>query len=47
MKEVDKLKVTHPEIQKMRDHLEEITEWKNRVLMFLEDDLSNTEKEGY
>ena len=37
LKEAFELKITHPEVTKLREHIEAIDEWKSRVLMFLED----------
>ncbi len=31
--------ITNPEVQKLRDHMNDVDQWKNRVLMFLEDEL--------
>jgi hypothetical protein len=30
--------ITNPEINRLREHIEQVDQWKARVLMFLEDD---------
>lgn len=37
LREAEDLKITHPEVSKLREHLEEVDEWKARVHLFLED----------
>jgi hypothetical protein len=36
--------ITNPEVQKLRDHMNEVDVWKNRVLMFLEDEHEQKER---
>ena len=37
LREAEDLKITHPEVTKLRDHLMEVDEWKARVQLLLED----------
>ena len=38
MREAEELKITHAEVTKLREHIEQIDQWKARVSLFLEDD---------
>jgi hypothetical protein len=37
LREAEDLKITHPEVTKLREHLMEVDEWKARVQLLLED----------
>ena len=37
LSEAETLKITNPEIQKLKEHVDDIEKWKSRVMMFLED----------
>lgn len=38
LKEADALMISHQEVNKLREHIEQIDQWKFRVQLFLEDD---------
>ena len=42
--EAEELRVTNSEVQKLREHMEEVDAWKRRVWMFMEDDREQKER---
>ena len=42
--EAEKLMVISSEIQKLKNHLDEVNQWKARVQMFLEDEREQVER---